>query len=169
MNISRDSLEGKEGELYRSVSFKSEESIESIHLETSTVIYKKIESKISDFFDKKINENINLKNNIEQLKKSIKDTIQESLLNNWDQKIKLIIKEINEIKNIIEPMNIKYNIKKQNNIINNISNSNTFVLPKINTILDDITEIKNDIIIIINKLLYNKDINDNKKEKMKPN
>ena len=70
--ISRDSLEGKEGEVYRSLTFKSEEPIQSIYLETSTVIYKKIELKINDFFDKKINENVNLKNNIEELKNQLK-------------------------------------------------------------------------------------------------
>ena len=67
--MSRDSLEGKEGEVCGSLTFKLEESI---LLETSTVIYKKIELKINDFFDKKINENVNLKNNIEELKNQLK-------------------------------------------------------------------------------------------------
>ena len=31
--------------------------------------------------------------------------------------------------------------------------------------MDDISAIKNDINVIINKLIYNKDINDNKKDK----
>ena len=160
----KDSLEGKEGEVTESVDFSPENSIKTIYLENTNALYKKLELKIEDFFDKKINENINFKYNIEELKKTILDVLQESLKNNWEQKINLIIKEISEIKKIIEKLNIKYNIKNKN-IINSYGTNNSSIFPKINIILDDITAIKNDINVIINKLIYNKDINDNKKEK----
>ena len=148
----KDSLEGKEGEVTESVDFSPENSIKTIYLENTTALYKKLKIKIEDFFDKKINENINFKYNIEELKKSILDVMQESLKNNWEQKINLIIKEISEIKKIIEKLNIKYNIKSQN-INNGYGPNNTSIFPKINLILDDITDIKNDINVITNKLL----------------
>ena len=116
-----DSLEGKEGEVTSSVDF-SANSIKTIYLGNTTVLYKQLELNLNDFFDKKINENINLKDNIEELRKTILDVIQESLNNNWRQKINLIIKEINEIRSIIEKINIKYNINKQNTINNYSSN-----------------------------------------------
>ena len=83
-----------------SFSIKSNKYQKSIHLDDPNKIYKKIENTLKNFYEKIIKENFNLKQYIDELRKSIQEIIEETL-KKWEKVIPSIKKEIFEIKNIL--------------------------------------------------------------------
>ena len=83
-----------------SFSIKSNKYQKSIYLDEPNKIYKKIENTLKNFYEKIIKENFDLKQYIDELRKSIQEIIEETL-KKWEKVIPSIKKEIFEIKNIL--------------------------------------------------------------------
>ena len=128
-------------------SFSLESNIfaKSIQLDDPNKIYKKIENTLNSFCDKKIKDNFNLKKNIDELKKSIQEIIEETL-KKWEKEISSIKEEIFKIKNILN---------LDNQYSSDYGSNNSFIQTTL-LINSDIVEIKEEINHLINK---NTDLN----------
>ena len=137
-----------------SVSFVSEESqsgksIKKSYNEYMNELYIKFQSKINSIFDKKIEENKKINNNLKKLKEVFKGMIEDMIPKNLESIISSIKEEIIKINKIIETINEKLRIQNYKSKINNINENNPsksfLFLKNINNILTEITSIKNKI------------------------